>query len=192
MSIASVRRPSSALRRLLRACAALGLAVLPAAPGGSSTSITNAGTVIAQNEANVAQPPVVATVVFTAKANPVLAVVKTSNLAAGAPGQLVEYALALTYPQIGGVCGDDSSAVGVTLTDTIPAGMTYVANSSSVSVDNGTTFGLGTDAVDGTDVAGIAAVSFVSGQVRVTFLNAIPECAAGATTRIVKFTVTVN
>jgi hypothetical protein len=190
-------------RRIMNAAVSLSLsawgpvtaglfASLSARDAAAALVITNAGSIIYQNEALVAQPPTVATVAFSAKSNPVLAVVKTANSASGAPGQRVEYSLALTYPQIGGVCGDDSNAVTVTLTDTVPAGMTYVVNSTSVSVDNGTTFGLGTDAVDGVDVAGIASVSLVAGRVQVTFVNPVLECATGATTRIVKFAVTVN
>lgn len=176
--------------RLLAAAAAL--AVLAGRPVAAGTVILNQGTASVQNEANVAQPAVVATVNFTVQANPALAIRKTANPPVGVTGQRAEYTLAMTYPQIGASCGDDSPAAGVSLTDTIPAGMTYVANSTSVSVDNGATFGLGTDAADGTDVPGIAAVTFSANRVTVTFIAPVAECATGAATRVVKFAVTVN
>ncbi len=160
------------------------VAGLLAQDAGAAATITNAGTAIYQNEANVAQTPVVATVNFTQKANPVLVIVKTASAPSGASGSRLEYSLALTYPQIGGACGDDSNAVSVTVTDTIPAGMTYVAASTSVSIDNGTTFTLGTGPN--------ATVSFAANQVQVTFTNPIAECTTGAATRVVKFAVTVN
>jgi hypothetical protein len=169
-----------------------GWALAVAGPVAGGTTIVNTGTAAFQNEVSVAQIPVAASVNFIVQANPVVAVVKTSNPPVGIHGQRIEYLLKVTYPQLGGVCGDDSPANAVSLTDTVPAGMTYVVNSTSVSIDNGATYGLGTDAVDGTDVPGVAAVSFSSNQVRVTFTAPLTECTTGAATRVVKFSVTVN
>lgn len=186
----SLRRGVSALVSVsLAAWGPLTVALLMTpTPAGASSTITNNGSAIYNNESAAAQPPVVGTATVTVKANPVLTVVKTANPATAASGATVEYALTLAYPQIGGACGDDSNAVGVTLTDTIPAGMTYAVNSTSVSVDGGATYGLITDGGSNAN----ASVNFVSNQVRVTFTNPIVECTTGATARVVKFRVTVN
>lgn len=172
----------------LSAAGPMSLALLAPSPAAAATTITNEGSAIYNNEGGTAQPPVVGSAVFTVKGNPVLTVAKTATPNTAPSGSTVEYALTLAYPQIGGACGDDSNAVGVTLTDTVPAGMTYVANSTSVSVDGGTTYGLVTDGGSNAN----AAVNFVANQVRVTFTNPIVECSTGATSRVVKFRVTVN
>lgn len=178
------------VRRATGLAAAFALAAARPVSGGST--IVNTGTATFQNDDSIVQLPVTAAVNFTVQANPVVQVVKTRLPAFGVKNQRVEYSLAVTYPQLGAVCGDDSPAAGVSLTDTIPAGMTYVVNSTSVSVDNGATFSLGTDAADGVDVPGVANVTFAANQVRVLFVNPLPECTGGATTRVVKFAVTVN
>jgi len=166
----------------------------------AASVITNTGTVNYTNEAAVAQAAVVGNTVFTVSLNPVLTVVKTRDIGKGQSGQVVTFEIRVAYPRKTDVlllCGDDSDALTVNITDAIPAGMTYVASSIKVSTDNGGAFSpAGTDASDGVDASGYD-VSSVAGLVTAK-LGTIIEgtgdaaCTGVATTRVVQFKVTIN
>lgn len=166
----------------------------------AATVITNTGAVNYNNEAAQAQAAVTGSTVFTVALDPVLTVVKTRDIGKGRSGQVVTFQIRVAYPRQADaltLCGDDSDAVGASVTDAIPAGMTYVPASIKVSMDNGGTFSLsGTDASDGVDASGFN-VSFGGGTVT-AILGTIIEgtgdaaCTGVGTTRVVQFQVTVN
>ena len=166
----------------------------------AATVITNTGTANYTNEAAVAQAAVNGSTVFTVALNPVLTVVKTRDIGKGQSGQVVTFEIRVAYPRKADVlllCGDDSDALTVNITDAVPAGMTYVANSIKISTNNGGAYGAaGTDASDGVDASGFD-VSSVAGTVTAK-LGTIIEgtgdaaCTGVGTTRVVQFKVTVN
>jgi hypothetical protein len=124
-------------------CAVLLAAVLAAGAARATVIFTNTATANYNNEAAVAQPPVLGTVGFTGQSNPVLAVVKTGDKASGPSGTVVTWQVRVSYPRVADVplvCGDDSKAQSVVITDPIPAGFTYNANSVDVSTDDGGTW----------------------------------------------------
>ena len=158
----------------------------------AATVISNTGTANYENEWSSAQAPVTSSTEFLVADNPVLTVVKTHDkVGKQHSGDVVTFEIRVAYPQIGGVCGDDSNAVNTVITDAIPATMTKVNNSIQVSTDNGSTFGsAGTDAADGVDASGYN-VSIVAGTLSTT-LGTIAECTSGATTLVIRFQATVN
>jgi len=170
------------INRAVCTLAVLAMVALPVTVNGAST-ITNQGTVHYQNEAGTLMLPQVASVDFGLKDNPVLAVAKSRNPVSGPSGTVVTYILSVTYPQLGAGCGDDSAAQGVTLTDTVPAGMTFAgADGTAIeyTVDNVTWTPMTATNYDG-----------ASGQIRIP-MGTIPECTTGAAARQVRFNVTVN
>jgi len=174
--------------------------VLAPLAANAATTITNTGTVNYTNEALAAQAAVNGSTVFTVSLNPVLTVVKTRDIGKGQTGQVVTFEIRVAYPRKADVlllCGDDSDALTVNITDAVPVGMTYVPASIKVSTNNGGAFGpAGTDASDGVDASGFD-VSSVAGTVTAK-LGTIIEgtgdaaCTGIATTRVVQFKVTVN
>jgi hypothetical protein len=176
-------RKLKAVNRAVCGLAVLAMVAFPVTVNGAST-ITNQGTVHYQNEAGAAMLPEVATALFGLKDNPILAVAKARNPISGPSGTTVTYNLTVTYPQLGGSCGDDSAAQNVTLTDTVPAGMTFAgANGTAIdySIDNGISW----TPMTATNYDG------ATGQIRVP-MGTIPECTTGASSRVVRFNVTVN
>jgi trimeric autotransporter adhesin len=69
----------------------------------------------------------------TVTANAVISVTKAVSASSGAPGAATQYTYTLTYTNTG-----NSTATTVKLTDAIPAGLTYVANSGLWSVTGAT------------------------------------------------------
>jgi len=174
--------------------------VLTAGAAHAVTTITNTATANYNNEAAVAQTAVTGSTTFTAQSDPVLAVVKTGDKAAGPSTTVVTWRVRVAYPQIADIpliCGDDSKATSVAITDPIPAGFTYVAGSIRVSADNGATFGaFGTDAVDGVDASGYN-VSFGGGTVTANLSDLVEgqgdaACGSLATALVVEFKATKN
>jgi len=175
-------RKLKAVNRAVCGLAVLAMVAFPVTVNGAST-ITNQGTVHYQNEAGAAMLPEVATALFGLKDNPVLTVAKVRSPISGPSGTNVTYTLTVEYPQLGGSCGDDSAAQNVTLTDTVPAGMTFAgANGTAIeyTVDNVTWTPMTATNYDG-----------ASGQIRIP-MGTIPECTTGAAARQVRFHVTVN
>ena len=132
--------------------AVLSAVMLTAGAANAVTTITNTATANFNNEAAVAQTAVLGSTTFTAQSDPVLAVVKTGDKASGPSGTVVTWQIRVAYPRIADVpliCGDDSKATSVVITDPIPAGFTYSAGTLRVSNDNGATFSAATDAVGG-------------------------------------------
>lgn len=132
--------------------------VLAAGSAQAVTTITNNVTVDFNNEAGQIQTAATGSTTFTAQSDPVLAVVKTGDKAAGPAGTVVTWHIRVAYPRITdalNLCGDDSQATSVVVTDAVPAGFTYNPGSIRVSADDGATFGAaGTDASDGIDASG--------------------------------------
>jgi len=130
--------------KLVAACAAVALgALLGAREASAITILTNTASVNYDNSNNTAQAAAVGSTTFTSVSDPVLAVVKTANTTSGGPGTVVTWTVKVTYPKqvLGlpdpGLCGDDSIAKNVVMTDPIPVGFTYVPNSITLSVDGG-------------------------------------------------------
>lgn len=130
--------------RLLGTLAAAVLGTLVVARDASAINIlTNTASVNYANSNNTAQPAATGSTTFTSVSDPVLAVVKTANTASGGPGTVVTWTIKVTYPKLvlgapdPGLCGDDSIAKNVVVTDPIPAGFTYVPSSITLSVDGG-------------------------------------------------------
>lgn len=92
------------------------------------------------------------------------------------PGATIRYTIVINNPPAAG-----ATAQSVTFTDTLPAGVTYVA--PSITVNAGAT---GTDANDGVDASGFD-VRQSGGTVTVVLGN-----MAANTTRTIRFSVTVN
>lgn len=167
-------------------------------PGTASaiTQITNTATVNYDNEAAVAQTPATGATTYAAESDPLLSVLKTATIGSGPSGTVETFVIKVTYPKISDVeniCGDDSDADSVVVTDLVPVGFTYLASSLKLSVDNGTSF---TDLTDGGgDDEGDYDVT-TSGTVTVS-LGTLTEgtgdevgCSSGATARIITFQAT--
>lgn len=151
------------------ALVALGLTV-GAREASAIAILTNTASVNYQNSNATAQPAAVGSTTFTSVSDPVLAVVKTANTTAGGPGTVVTWTIKVTYPRqiLGGVdpglCGDDSIAQNVVVSDPIPAGFTYVAGTMTLSIDGGAPTAL-------TDASDVDAGSFGAGTVSVNLPN---------------------
>lgn len=164
--------------------------LLAAAPGVRAVeTITNAGTAHFQDDAAGSQPPVTATAVYTVKANPVVRIRKTVSPPSAVRGAQVEFFLTVRYSQTGTACGDDSVATSVFVYDTIPAGLTYVPLSASLSSDGGLTYSSLT--ATNFNPAG-PAVTVPLGSLNECSDGASPGCGPGGCARVVKFRVTVN
>jgi hypothetical protein len=176
-------------------------AMLTAGAAHAVTTITNTATANYNNAAAIAQTAVNGSTTFTAQSDPVLAVVKTGDKAQGPKGTVVTWHVRISYPRIADVpliCGDDSKAQGVVVTDPIPAGFTYNAGTIKVSTDDGVTFGAaGTDAVDGVDASGFN-VSYGAGTVTANLSDLVEgqgdsvNCAASPKALVVEFKATKN
>ena len=165
-------------------------------PGGAwaITQITNTATVNYNNEAAIAQTAVTGSTTYAAKSDPLLTVLKTREVGSGPSGTIETFVIKVTYPQISDVesiCGDDSDADSVVVTDPIPAGFTFVGGSLALSTNNGTSSAYLTDETSGDD-AGDYDLSN-AGAITVS-LGTLTEgtgdeagCASGATARIVYF-----
>jgi len=179
----------------------LGAALLAPLAVQAATVITNTGTANYQNEAAQAQAAVNSSTVFTVAVDPVLTVVKTRDIGKGKTGTVVTYEIRVAYPRVADaltICGDDSNAVATTITDAIPAGMTFVNNSMRVSTNNGAAWSAyGTNASDGVEVGSGYDLRYAAGTMT-AILGTIVEgtgdaaCAGVATTLVVQFQVTVN
>lgn len=167
-------------------------------PGAASaiTQITNTATVNYDNEAAVAQTPATGSTTYAAESDPLLTVLKTRAVGSGPSGTVETFSIKVTYPQIVDatlLCGDDSDADSVVVTDPIPAGFTYVASSLELSTNNGSSY---TSLTDGGDAdAGDYNVTN-AGAITVS-LGTLTEgtgdetgCSSGATARIVRFQAT--
>lgn len=176
-------------------------ATLAAGAVHATTTITNTATANYTNEAAVGQGPVTGSTTFTAQSDPVLAVVKTGDKAAGPSGTVVTWRVRVSYPRIAdalNLCEDDSRALSVVITDPVPAGFTYNPGTIRVSTDDGATFGAaGTDAVDGVDASGFN-VSFAGTTVTAnlgTFVEGqgdTANCGTSAKALVVEFMATKN
>ncbi len=168
-----------------------GLLAPPAAQ--AITTVTNTATANYKNEAAVAQAAQVGSTVFSAKSDPVLSVVKTRNVGSGPAGTVVIWTIKVTYPRIADiplVCGDDSNATNVVVTDPIPAAFTYNAGTLEYSTDNGTTFNPNTDVADG-DALSIAAGVVTANIGTMTEGQGDAACTAG-TAILFRFATTKN
>jgi fimbrial isopeptide formation D2 family protein len=118
----------------------IGLSVLAVAVGmmiprtaGAVTKVCNVGTVNYSN--NAATPKAMAAVssgaldaCITTKSNPSLTITKIVDNLTPAIGDTVTYTITVVYPKITDVtdvCGDDSVAKNIVVTDAIPVGVTY-------------------------------------------------------------------
>jgi len=167
----------------------------------AATVITNTGTANFDNESAVAQTAVTGSTVFTVAANPVLSVVKTRDIGKGQSGTVVTYQIRVSYPRVADVlllCGDDSNAVNTTITDLIPAGMTYNIGTIRVSNDNGATWLVATDGSDGVEVIsgydidfGITTAGTITAKLG-TIIEGLGDvaCAGVASTKVIEFKVT--
>jgi hypothetical protein len=172
-------------------------ATLAAGAARATVIFTNTATANFNNEAGVAQTAVLGATTFTGQSNPVLAVVKTGDKAAGPAGTVVTWKIKVTYPRIADVplvCGDDSQAQSVVITDPIPAGFTYSANSVEVSTDDG---GSWTGVNDGASGLGFS-VAFGAGTLTVNTPNLVEgqgdtaNCGASPQALAFRFQATKN
>ncbi len=163
--------------------------LLTAAGGRATTTVTNEGTADFQDDGAMPQPPVTAAVPLTAKSNPVIRLRKTVSPPSAVRGAQVEFFLTVRYSQTGTACGDDSLATNVLVYDTIPAGLTFVPMSASLSGDGGLTYSL--LSATNFNPAG-PAVTVPLGTLNECSDGVFPGCAAGGCARVVKFRVTVN
>jgi len=162
---------------------------------GAVTQVCNEGTVNYANSIDTAQTPVTsAKACFDRVSNPVLTIVKTVDKPAPAIGETVTYTITVRYPKIADVasiCGDDSIAKNIVITDVLPAGITYVANSITLN-ENGAGAAPVADAVawnGGTNTVTVGAAAPL-----ITNMNegdGDAACAAG-NTRVITFQATVN
>jgi hypothetical protein len=174
-------------------------AVLTAGAAHAVTTITNTATANFNNEALVAQTAVLGSTTFTAQSDPVLAVLKTGDVSSGPKGTVVTWRIRVAYPRVTDVpliCGDDSKAQSVVITDPIPAGFTYNAGTLRVSNDDGATFSAATDAVGG-DPLGFN-VSYAAGLVTANCPDLVEgqgdtvNCAASPKALVIEFKATKN
>lgn len=162
---------------------------------------TNTGTGNYLNEAGQLMLTVTATANFTGQSNPALAIVKTSAPIAGPSGTIVTWHMRVSYPRIADaalVCGDDSKAKTVVISDVVPIGFTYIAATIKVSADDGVTFGAaGTDAADGVDASGYD-VSLVTNTVAAKLGDLVEgqgdtvNCGSQPKALVVEFKATKN
>jgi len=182
--------------KLYGAVAAIALGALGVARNADAINIlTNTASVNYANSNNTAQPAATGSTTFTSVSDPVLAVVNTANTTSGGPGTVVTWTIKVTYPKLvlgapdPGLCGDDSIAKNVVVTDPIPAGFTYVPGSITLSIDGGAPAGL-------SDAADVDAGSFAANTVTVSLPN-IAEgdgdaaCTA-AKVKVITFQATKN
>ncbi|MEK7474567.1 MAG: hypothetical protein AAB152_02930 [Candidatus Coatesbacteria bacterium] len=174
-------------------------AVMAAGAAQAVTTITNTASANFTNEAAVAQTAVTGSTTFTAQSDPVLSVIKTGDKAAGPSGTVVTWRVRVAYPRVADVplvCGDDSKAQGVVITDPIPAGFTYSAGTLRVSNDDAVTFSVATDAVGG-DPLGFD-VSFGAGTVTANCPDLVEgqgdtvNCGASPAALVIEFKATKN
>ena len=151
---------------------------LAARPAHALVDVCNTATGNYNNSAAVVQAAVNGSTCFTAQSNPILSIVKTRNPGTGAPGTNVTFDIKVTYPKIVDVplvCGDDSTATSVVITDPIPSGangFTYVggAGTLQLSTDNGGSFVNKSSASDADELSVVGSTltanlaNFVEGQ----------------------------
>ena len=116
----------------------------------------------------------------TVTANAVINVNKAMSAVTGPSPSLAPHTVTLTYTNTGNL-----AATGVTLTDALPVGMTYVAGSGRWSVTGGT--GL-TDAADGTQGTGPTINYSVTGNTVTGVINTVAAGQSGTLT----FQVNIN
>ena len=141
-------------------------AVFTAGVARASVIFTNTATANYNNEAGQAQTAVLGATTFTSQSNPLLTVVKTGDKSSGPVGTVVTWTVRISYPRIADiplVCGDDSQAKGVVITDPIPAAFNYNAGSVEVSTNDGATW---TAVPDGGSGLGFT-VAFAAGTLTV-------------------------
>jgi len=187
-------------KKSVLAAVVFALAVFAPLASQAAVTITNTGYVEFTNEAAVVQAPVFGNTVFVVAANPVLALVKTRDVARGPAGTVVTYQIKVTYPQLGTDCTDDSAAKNVIVRDTIPTGLKFrnsVATDFRVSYNNGTSWTNVTPAYAGGDDVGDISIgtndiitinlTSVGGDI----IEGAGACVAG-TARIVEFKAVVQ
>jgi hypothetical protein len=186
----------SHVRRMLFAClvaVAVAGVMLPGAAQAMYT-ITNTGTVNFDNEAGTPQTAVSGSTTFTAESDPILVVVKTRDVGSGPSGTTVTFQIKVTYPQIADtalLCGDDSDADSVVMTDAIPAGFTYDGETMRLSVNNGSTWTNLTDADDSpTDEANYSGGTITVGLGTLTEGMGDAACGMAGAARIIEFQAT--
>ena len=148
-------------------------ATVSARPAHALVDVCNTATGNYNNSAAVVQAAVIGSTCFTAQSNPILVIDKTRSPGNGAPGTNVTFDIKVTYPKIVDgplVCGDDSTATSVVITDPIPSGaggFSYVggAGTLQLSTDNGGTF------VDKTAVADADELSVVGAMLTANLAN---------------------
>lgn len=77
---------------------------------------------------------------FDRKSNPTLTVTKTVSNPTPAIGDTVTYTITVRYPKVtdvAAVCGDDSSARTIVVSDVLPVEVTYAPNSITLSENGG-------------------------------------------------------
>lgn len=140
--------------KLLAVAAVAAAALFGARPAEAITNICNTAYVDFENEANTPITPGMTTgsTCFAAESDPVLVIEKINTGAvSGGSGTTINWEITTYYPKISDIenlCGDDSNALNVTISDPIPAAFTYVPGTLEVSTDNGGTWTPLTDAAD--------------------------------------------
>ena len=182
--------------------AAVLLGVVSPRHAGALIQIDNTGVANFQNGSGTAQPAVNGVGTFYRQSNPVLAVTKkiwddvahTTDLTNAnlAIGTAIVYEITITYPKfvdVADVCGDDSIAQAIVITDAIPTQVTYTAGTLALSENGGAFGGLsdGADADAGEVVAGTVTV-------RPSNMNEGDGDAActGANTQVIRIEGVVN
>ena len=152
--------------------AAVLLGVVAPRYAGALIQVDNTGVANFENGAGTAQPAVNGVGTFYRQGDPVLAVDKkvwdathtTDLTGTNIPiGTTILYEITITYPKVADVpdvCGDDSVAQNIVITDALPAQVTYTAGTLQLWEDGvgPTSLSDGADADDGEVVAGTVTV----------------------------------
>ncbi len=177
-------------------------ATVAARPAHALVDVCNTATGNYNNSAAAVQPAVNGSTCFTAQSNPILVIDKTRSPGNGAPGTNVTFDIRVTYPKLvppavpvtdPGVCGDDSTATSVVITDPVSvADFTYVPGSLLLSTDNGTSFVAKSDAADADELSYSLITNILTGNLgTLTEGTGGAGCTPGAA-RIIRFQVTKN
>ncbi|HEX8311247.1 MAG TPA: hypothetical protein VF614_08025, partial [Chthoniobacteraceae bacterium] len=153
-------------------------------PGGVNSSDTSVITVSATGTAT-ATPAATQTNTDTTTVtnNAVMSVTKASSSSSGGPGS-GPHTFTLTYTNTG-----NNNATNVIITDVIPSGMTYVANSARWSVTGSTAL---TDSNDGVQGSSPDTIAYDFGQTAAGRVTAVVARVLPGETRTITFTVTIN
>ena len=153
-------------------------------PGAAASSQTSSIAVTASGTATATPAPLQTnTDTTTVTTNAVVSVTKAVNSSSGGPGS-GPYKFTLSYTNTG-----NSTATNVTVTDVIPSGMTYVANSGRWSVTGTTAL---TDANDGAQGSAPDTITYDFGQTAAGRVTAVLARIVSGESRTISFDVVIN